>query len=423
VSIGINRFIEMSGAELNTSLFSSSYLLFQKLLLSLSPNTNVQTPPIRSSLLFPGKCKLVDEPSVPSEPVVIGPSSILPLPNLQLSRNNPFLLFFNQYHISPTEILLVLCDVWRDMEILNDQQDEGQKQTGLENPGLNPELKAELNPELNSELNPELNPRLNPELKADPAWSSKLEAFSGGGSSLIIPLPKNLTRKELLQRTLAFLHTLFYTLTVFLSKKYPIFILNAGEAKKTEIDGDLKKIKEKDVKKVDGEKENREKVENKDAPAEPERKTSSGAKRKRNASAMPLLPMPFVMLYLFYIGILSHFNRYRELTFALKNNVIPAHPEILHQLLVLCTRRLNPKINNSNNSDTISVLPPYCHSVLPYAQQMSLVLSFYYPDGWEVSKVKPFLGSTTLGLPVVAYLLSGVLGVGGALPVVILVDM
>ncbi|KAK2945879.1 hypothetical protein BLNAU_19175 [Blattamonas nauphoetae] len=46
---------------------------------------------------------------------------------------------------------------------------------------------------------------------------------------------------------------------------------------------------------------------------------------------------PLFLLSLFYIAILAKFNRYQEIQYLVKANIIPPHPELVHQLLFLST--------------------------------------------------------------------------------------
>jgi hypothetical protein len=363
--------------DISSRTNTSPFDLFQKLINSISLQNVSFEPPYS---VYDNKKKLINSDSLTNDIF----SDIHP--NVSASKNNPFLLFFNKYHISLTEILLVLCDVWRDME-LRTQNSKG-KQFHSAKDGEITNVTSNSNEK-----------------------------------SVALPFPLDITPQQLLRRTLAFLHTLFYTFTSFLSKKYPIFVIPPKELNRLNIEKENAKIGEKSMNfpsekqdsdvdieddgiKINLDKENMTSTEASEIFGDSQKiVTNSEKKKDAHSLSVPLLPMPFVMFYLFYIGILAHFNRYGELIFALRNNIIPPHPEILHQLLVLSTRRLRPQNNNSN---TIFVLPPYCYLLLPYVHRMSFILSYYYPEGWNMDKCQPFLGSATVGLPIIASLLAGI---------------
>jgi hypothetical protein len=271
-------------------------------------------------------------------------------------QNNPFVGYIDRYHVSLTEILLILCDVWRDMETRENQKKK-QEKTG----------------------------------------DNKKDIINEGEqlnkSSSFIPISSDITPKLLLLRTLTFLRTLFNVIVIYLSKQYPILLQPNPEL-----------VEHVSIMNEDEEKETYSAI----GVNSSTNQTSSFS----SSSVYPPLPISFIFLYLFYIALLAHFNKYNEILFSLRTNIIPPHPEILHQLLFLCTRRLPLQYNITNLSSIsvpIPVLPPYCYHLLPFTQRMAdTLVNFYSPVLINGNKLgTPFSPTSVVGCALVAYLLSG----------------
>jgi hypothetical protein len=272
-------------------------------------------------------------------------------------QNNPFMGYIDRYHISLTEILLILCDVWRDME----NREKQKKEQGSINDNKDDILISK----------------------------EKLEK-----SSSFIPILSDVTPKLLLLRTLTFLHTLFNVIVVYLSKQYPILLQTNPSLVERAIfmGGD----KEKEISSAVG----------------VHSSGDLGSASLVSSVVHPPLPISLIYLYLFYIALLARFNKYKEILFSLRTNIIPPHPEILHQLLFLCSSRLPLQYNfakPSSISAPIPILPPYCYHLLPFTQRMADVLvNFYSPIPLRANKSgSPFSSGNVVDCALVARLLSG----------------